>query len=125
MALVVLALVGDAVWTAGHFLQPAAPRHIVLASDLGDGLFDQYAKRYVERLARSGAAVEERMTAGAEENLRLLESSLQFAGVLRTWKPRDTPGFGIALAHVPPRVIPCSAFPVVTPISFLALSNPD
>jgi TRAP-type uncharacterized transport system substrate-binding protein len=73
VAVVILALIGAAAWTAAHFLQPAAPRHIVLASGLEDGLFHQYAKRYIEILARSGVTVEERMTAGAGENLQLLE----------------------------------------------------
>jgi TRAP-type uncharacterized transport system substrate-binding protein len=73
VAVVVLALIGAAAWIAGHFLQPAAPRHIVLASGLEDGLFHRYAKRYVEILARSGVTVEERMTAGAGDNLRILE----------------------------------------------------
>ena len=73
VAVVILALIGAAAWTAGHVLQPAAPRHIVLASGLEDGLFHQYAKRYAEILARSGVTVEERMTAGAGDNLRLLE----------------------------------------------------
>ena len=73
VAAVILALIGAAAWTAAHSLQPAAPRHIVLASGLEDGLFHQYAKRYVEILARSGVTVEERMTAGAGDNLRLLE----------------------------------------------------
>ena len=73
VALVVIALIAAAIWTAAHFLQPAAPRHIVLASGLEDGLFHQYAKRYVEILARSGVTVEERLTAGAGDNLRLLE----------------------------------------------------
>jgi TRAP-type uncharacterized transport system substrate-binding protein len=73
VAVVILALIGAAAWPAGHFLQSAAPRRIVLASGLEDGLFHQYAKRYVEILARSGVTVEERMTAGAGDNLRLLE----------------------------------------------------
>jgi TRAP-type uncharacterized transport system substrate-binding protein len=72
VAVVILALIGAAAWTAGYFLQPA-PRHIVLASGLEDGLFHQHAKRYVEILARSGVTVAERMTTGAEDNLRLLE----------------------------------------------------
>ena len=52
VAVVILALIGAAAWSAGRFLQPAAPRHIVLASGLEDGLFHQYAKRYVEILKR-------------------------------------------------------------------------
>src|SRR5258708_32169888 len=81
VAVVILALIGAAAWTAGHFLQPAAPRHIVLASGLEDGLFHQYAKRYVEILARSGVTVEERMTAGAGDNLRLLEDPHSCVGI--------------------------------------------
>jgi TRAP-type uncharacterized transport system substrate-binding protein len=73
VAMVILALIGAVAWTAGHFLQSAAPRHIVLASGLEDGLFHKYAKRYVEILGRSGVTVEERLTAGAGDNLRLLE----------------------------------------------------
>ena len=34
VSLVILALIAAAIWTAAHFLQPAAPRHIVLASGL-------------------------------------------------------------------------------------------
>jgi TRAP-type uncharacterized transport system substrate-binding protein len=72
-AVAILLLTGAAVWAARHFLEPAAPRHIVLASGLEDGVFHQYAKRYVEILARSGVTVEERTTLGASDNLRLLE----------------------------------------------------
>lgn len=53
-------------------LQSAIPRHIVLASGLGDGMYHQYAQRYKEILARDGVTVEERMTGGADENERLL-----------------------------------------------------
>src|SRR5215472_16000685 len=73
VAVPILALIGAAAWTAGRFLEPAAPRHVVLASGLEDGVFHQYAKRYVEILARSGVTVEERTTLGASDNLRLLE----------------------------------------------------
>src|SRR5215813_8606401 len=73
VAVVILALIGAAAWTAGHFLRSAAPRHIVLASGLEDGLLHQYAKRYIEILARSGVTVEERPTNGPLDNLRLLQ----------------------------------------------------
>ena len=55
------------------FLQGTIPRHIVLASGLPDGMYHQYAQRYKEILAREGVTVEERLTAGAEENVRLLQ----------------------------------------------------
>jgi TRAP-type uncharacterized transport system substrate-binding protein len=73
VAVVILALIGAAAWAAARFLQPAAPRHIVLVSGLEDGLFHKHARRYVEILARSGVRVEERMTAGAGDNLRILQ----------------------------------------------------
>ena len=72
IAALVLVLVVGLVWTSAHFLQPAPPRHIVLASGLVDGLPHQYAKRYVEILARAGVTVEERLTNGPGENLQLL-----------------------------------------------------
>src|SRR5208283_4050532 len=75
VAAVIFALLVAAVWAAAHFLEPAPPRHIVLASGLEDGLLHKYAQRYIEILARSGVTVEERMTNGSGENLRLLQDS--------------------------------------------------
>src|SRR5271170_2496768 len=73
VAFIVFALATAAIWAAGHFLKPAPSRHIVLASGLEDGLLHQYAKRYIEVLAQSGVTVEERITNGPGDNLRLLE----------------------------------------------------
>jgi TRAP-type uncharacterized transport system substrate-binding protein len=73
LAAIILALIAAAVWAVAYFLQTAPPRHIVLASGLEDGLLHQYAKRYIEILARSGVTVEERMTNGPGDNLRLLQ----------------------------------------------------
>lgn len=69
----VFALIVAAVWASAHFLQPAPPRRIVLASGLKDGLPHFYAQRYIEILARAGVTLEERTTNGAEENLQLLQ----------------------------------------------------
>ncbi len=72
-ATVTIALVVAAVVAASiHFLQPAPPRRIVLASGAEFGLYHRYAQRYREILARDGVTVEERLTNGAEENLALL-----------------------------------------------------
>lgn len=68
----VVALVAVAVWISARFLQPAPPRHIVLASGAAFGLYHQYADRYKQALARDGVTVEERQTSGAADNLRLL-----------------------------------------------------
>jgi hypothetical protein len=54
LAVTIFALIVAAIWAVAHFLQTAPPRHIVLASGLEDGLLHQYAKRYIEILARSG-----------------------------------------------------------------------
>ena len=73
MIALVVALIVAVVWASAHYLQPAPPRRIVLASGLQDGLLHKYAQRYIEILARSGVTVEERLTNGAGDNLRLLE----------------------------------------------------
>ena len=71
--LLFVALLAAIVWIFARFLQPAPSRHIVLASGAGFGLYHQYAERYKEILARDGVVVQERTTAGAAENLALLE----------------------------------------------------
>ena len=73
IAVITFAMIVAAVWAVAYFLQTAPPRHIVLASGLEDGLLHQYAKRYIEILARSGVTVEERITNGPGDNLRLLQ----------------------------------------------------
>jgi TRAP-type uncharacterized transport system substrate-binding protein len=72
IVVLVVVLMVAVVWASAHFLEPAPPRHIVLASGLEDGLPHQYAKRYIEILARSGVTVEERLTNGPGDNRRLL-----------------------------------------------------
>lgn len=67
-----VALVAAALWVSFQFLQPAPPRRIVLASGAEGGLYHRHAQRYREILARDGVTVEERMTSGAGDNLRLL-----------------------------------------------------
>lgn len=66
------AVVFLSVWASAYMLKPSPPRRIVLASGQEDGLYHRYAQRYKEILARSGIVVEERLTSGAEENLKLL-----------------------------------------------------
>jgi len=63
VAALVFVLIVASVWASAHFLQPAPPRHIVLASGLEDGLLHQYAQRYVEILARAGVTVPGRVGA--------------------------------------------------------------
>jgi TRAP transporter TAXI family solute receptor len=69
---IVASLVAAVLWISAHFLEPAPPRRIVLASGAPFGLYHQFAKRYAQILANEGVTVEERTTEGAAENLRLL-----------------------------------------------------
>jgi ABC-type nitrate/sulfonate/bicarbonate transport system substrate-binding protein len=77
LAVVLLAL---AYWV----LDPAPPRHVVLATGVEQGAYDEFGKRYAQLLARHGITVELRRTAGAAENLALLRA----------------PGSGVDLAFV-------------------------
>ena len=54
VAVLIFALVVVAVWASAHYLEPAPPRRIVLASGLEDGLPHRFAQRYVEILAKAG-----------------------------------------------------------------------
>jgi len=71
--ILVVLLLAATLWISAHFLQPAPPRHIVLASGAPFGVYHQYAQRYIQILAGDGVTVEERATAGAAENSRLLQ----------------------------------------------------
>ena len=72
VALGIAALIAAALWVSLHFMQSAPPRRIVLASGPEFGIYHTYAQRYQKILAREGVRIEERMTGGADDNLRLL-----------------------------------------------------
>jgi len=72
LAVLVIVLVAVSVWASIQFLEPGPPRRIVLASGAESGVYHRYAQQYVEALGREGIKLEERMTGGAVENLRLL-----------------------------------------------------
>lgn len=65
-------LVAACLWVSFLFLKPIPSRRIVVASGPESSLYHQQAQRYKEVLAREGVTVEERMTEGGGENLRLL-----------------------------------------------------
>lgn len=66
-------LVVLAALVAWHFLPPAPPMHLVMATSRPDEPYHAYGLRYREELARQGITLELRETAGAVENLRLLQ----------------------------------------------------
>jgi TRAP transporter TAXI family solute receptor len=59
---------------AFQFVQPAPPRHIVIATGQPEGTYFHYGQKYQQILARDGISLEVRRTAGAVENLRLLQA---------------------------------------------------
>jgi len=58
---------------AFQFVQPAPPRHIVIATSQPEGSYYHFGQEYRKILARDGIDLEVRVTAGTVENLRLLE----------------------------------------------------
>ena len=72
IAVLTALLIGLALWVSALFLNPGPPRTIVLASGAETGLYHQFALRYKANLAEHGVRVVERITMGADENLRLL-----------------------------------------------------
>jgi TRAP transporter TAXI family solute receptor len=60
---------------AWQFVNPAPPNTLVIASGQTDGAYYLFAKRYQQRLAQDGIALEIRATAGSVENLELLRNN--------------------------------------------------
>ena len=60
---------------ASHFINPAPPRHVRMASGAPQGAYAESAKRYREILARDGITLEVVTTSGSLENLRLLQTA--------------------------------------------------
>src|SRR6476620_12442502 len=63
-----VALLAAAYW----WLDPAPPRHVVLATGQDQGAYAEFGKRYVQILKENGVEVRLRKTAGAAENIALL-----------------------------------------------------
>ena len=66
-------LVALGLLVAYRFLPPAPPMHLVMATSSRDEPYYAYGLRYRDELAREGITLELRETAGAVENLRLLQ----------------------------------------------------
>lgn len=68
-----LALVVGAFWLTYHFLQPAPPDHLSIATGATDGAYYQNALKYRAILARDGVRLDVKATGGSVENLKLLK----------------------------------------------------
>ena len=62
---------------AYYLLEPTPPKRIVLATGSEQGAYAEFGKRYQQELKRFGIEVGLRPTAGASENLRLLQDPKQ------------------------------------------------
>ena len=68
--IVLLVVAGFAV--TYQFVDPAPPKAITIAAGSPDGAYADFAERYAQILARAGVTVNRRPTAGAMENIQLL-----------------------------------------------------
>ena len=59
---------------AYQFVQPAPPRHIVMATGRPEGAYYHFGQKYQQLLAQDKIDLELRVTAGAVENLQLVEA---------------------------------------------------
>ena len=59
---------------AYQFVQPAPPRHIVIATGQPEGAYYHFGQEYRQMLAQDKIDLELRVTAGAVENLQLVEA---------------------------------------------------
>jgi TRAP-type uncharacterized transport system substrate-binding protein len=57
------------------WLDPAPPKHVVLATGVEQGAYSEFGKRYAALLAKHGIKVDLRQTQGAAENLALLRDA--------------------------------------------------
>lgn len=73
VALAVLLVVGAFGWALRH-MQPAPPRHLVMATGAPGGAYDQMGRAFARALAHEGIELELRATGGSVDNLQLLRA---------------------------------------------------
>lgn len=69
---IILTLVGFIV--TYQFVDPAPPKHLVIATGMKKGAYYGYGKAYSDIFAREGVTLEVKSTAGSAENIKLLEA---------------------------------------------------
>jgi TRAP transporter TAXI family solute receptor len=74
IGLPVLLLTAVAFAVAWHFVQPAPPKHVVIATGSSQGTYYQVATRYADYFAANGVDLQVKETGGSVENYRLLTS---------------------------------------------------
>ncbi len=71
-ALPVLLIISIAVWTALHFIDPAPPRQVVIATGAEDSEYLEFAKSYASALAQDGVTLDVQSSGGAMDNIKRL-----------------------------------------------------
>ena len=86
-------IVGIGFVVAYQFVEPAPPRHIVIATGAESGAYYQFAQRYANILARHGITLEVRASAGSLENLDLLKKEEVQVGFVQggVLQPKENP----------------------------------
>jgi TRAP-type uncharacterized transport system substrate-binding protein len=72
-ALTAAVVIGSAIWLALIYFIPTPPSRVVMATAFKGASFEYYGRQYQEIFARSHVELELRETAGAVENLKLLQ----------------------------------------------------
>ena len=60
------------VWLALHFINPAPPMHVVIATGAEDSEYLEFAKRYASQLAEDGVTLEVQSSGGTMDNIKRL-----------------------------------------------------
>lgn len=72
-----------------HFVQPAPPRHIVMAAGPESSVYFWYARAYRDRLAQEGIEVKLELTRGAPDNVRMIEDGRADIGFVQSGSSID------------------------------------
>jgi TRAP transporter TAXI family solute receptor len=72
-----------------HFVQPAPPKHIVMAAGNDSGVYYWYARAYRDRFARDGIDVQLQVTRGSLDNIRMLEDGRADVGFVQSGTSGD------------------------------------
>ncbi len=72
-----------------HFVQPAPPKHIVMAAGSESGVYYYYARAYRDRLAREGITVTLQVTRGSLDNIRMLQDGRADVGFVQSGTTGD------------------------------------
>lgn len=72
-----------------HFVQPAPPKHIVMAAGPEASVYSYYARAYRDAFARAGITITLRTTHGSRDNVALLQSGEADIGFVQSGTTAD------------------------------------